>query len=582
MKIGIALLLTALLLALCAWASAETSVMDDIMADLESLAEETKELAVSPVEWSVSEDKQSIFLTRPTVEGSEEYTIAYNIYDADSNPVNYFYSLEESVAATPGYGGLFNVFVVVRDTATGEQNVQNIGWQQLDWPRADQLTVGKATHEMSDDNRSVFVDRPSIACASGQVSIAYNIYDGQGNAVNYFYSTEKRVAATPGYPGRFNVFIVVTDTGTGEQNVQNIGWSDMEGEETWPAVINGVYYDLKRDTVYITGGDAGLKTLTLMDEVYGRPVEGIDTSAFASNRSNDYRKLTGPLKLPKHLKSIGYQAFAENEFTGELVIPEGVTEISSFAFFENSGLTGDLVIPDNVESIGNQAFMGCYGFTSLTLPENCEVEYSAFNDTNFVINHTWDDGWDVYSIRTVDQVYYLIDDDGDEKTCSAAGAMHGIPAINIVGEVDGVPVTSIESDAFEGHENVTGGVSFPDSLVTIGTSAFFGCKKLSGTLELPPNLQRLNLFSFASCESFSSLVLPEGLTEIPYGCFQDCIGLSGELIIPKSIQRIDSNAFKNCTGLTGTVVIPVGCTVKDTAFEGTNVTLVYEEEQEQE
>lgn len=60
-----------------------------------------------------------------------KYTIAYNIYDDKSNPINYFYSLEDNVAATPGYGGLFNVFIVVTDTETCESNTQNIGWVDL-------------------------------------------------------------------------------------------------------------------------------------------------------------------------------------------------------------------------------------------------------------------------------------------------------------------------------------------------------------------------------------------------------------------------------------------------------------------
>jgi hypothetical protein len=115
--------------------------------------------------------------------------------------------------------------VVVTDTATGEQNTQNIGWQTLSWPRAEALTVGQATFAVSPDGRSIYVDRPSIACKSGSVTIAYNIYDSDSNPVNYFYSTQRRVAATPGYYGKFNVFVVVTDLETGETVTQDIGWT---------------------------------------------------------------------------------------------------------------------------------------------------------------------------------------------------------------------------------------------------------------------------------------------------------------------------------------------------------------------
>ena len=187
-------------------------------------------LTVGQAAFRISSDRQHIYITRPEISGgSGKVTVAYNIYDQLSNPVNYFYSDEPYVAASPGYGGLFNVFIVVTDTVTGEENTQNIGWQTIAWPCADSLTVGRAAFEVSPDRRSVFLTRPSIACRGGEVTIAYNIYDGQGNPVNYFYSADTRVAATPGYAGRFNVFIVVTDTVTGETDTQDIGWMDLLG-----------------------------------------------------------------------------------------------------------------------------------------------------------------------------------------------------------------------------------------------------------------------------------------------------------------------------------------------------------------
>ncbi|MBR6027584.1 MAG: extracellular solute-binding protein [Clostridia bacterium] len=229
----ISLLLCITLLAALLPASAEEALSLDALMD--EIEEVEKGLTVSEVAWELSADRQSIYLNKPAITGgSGSYRIAYNIYDSNSNPVNYFYSDEERVAATPGYGGLFNVFVVVTDLLDGAQNTQDIGWQTLSWPYADVLTVGRAAFEVSPDRKSVFLTRPSIACKSGQVSIAYNIYDAQSRPVNYFYSDDTRVAATPGYAGKFNVFIVVTDLVTGEQDIQNIGWTVLGGDEPVP------------------------------------------------------------------------------------------------------------------------------------------------------------------------------------------------------------------------------------------------------------------------------------------------------------------------------------------------------------
>ncbi|MBR6028000.1 MAG: hypothetical protein IKP40_02845 [Clostridia bacterium] len=186
--------------------------------------------SVGEVPFEISGDRQSIFIDRPAITGgSGSYTVAYNIYDSNSQPVNYFYSDEKRVAATPGYGGIFNVFVVVTDRQTGESITRNIGWQELDWPRANTLTVGEVQYEISPDGRSIFLNRPAVACASGKATVAYNIYDADGNPVNYFYSSLPRVAATPGYEGRFNVFVVVTDTVTGESSTQQTGWHELAG-----------------------------------------------------------------------------------------------------------------------------------------------------------------------------------------------------------------------------------------------------------------------------------------------------------------------------------------------------------------
>ena len=188
----------------------------------------SREFGLGEISFEISPDRQSIFIDRPAVTGSSDYTLAYNIYDSASRPVNYFYSTEARVAATPGYGGVFNVFVVATDKATNQSITKNIGWHTLNWPYADHLTVGKAASAFSPDMKSVYIDRPSVACRGGQVTIAYNLYDANGVPFNYFYSTEPRVAVTPGTPGRYNVFIVVTDTATGETNTQNIGWQDMK------------------------------------------------------------------------------------------------------------------------------------------------------------------------------------------------------------------------------------------------------------------------------------------------------------------------------------------------------------------
>ncbi|MBR6028703.1 MAG: hypothetical protein IKP40_06385 [Clostridia bacterium] len=158
MKKVLSVLLAALLVFGCAPVLSEGApLLDELLREIDE-AELAKGLSMSLSHFEISANQQSIFIDRPYVFRSEEYTIAYNIYDADSNPVNYFYSLEDRVAATPGYKGLFNVFVVVTDTATGEQVQDNIGWQELlgpddPPPERQPLKVAAATCRISDDRQ---------------------------------------------------------------------------------------------------------------------------------------------------------------------------------------------------------------------------------------------------------------------------------------------------------------------------------------------------------------------------------------------------------------------------------------------
>ena len=496
MKKVLSVLLAALLVLGCAPVLSDGSpLLDELLREIDA-AELAKGLSMSLSHFEISANQQSIFIDRPYVFGSEEYTIAYNIYDAQSKPVNYFYSLEDRVAATPGYKGLFNVFVVVTDTATGEQVLDNIGWQELlgpndPPPERQPLKVEAASFRVSDDRQHIFIRRPDITGGSGSCQIAYNIYDAASNPVNYFYSIALDVAATPGYTGLFNVFIVVTDTVTGEQDIQNIGWEYLLGPDdvgAWPVTVDGIIYDLGSTGLVTAVKDVNKKERTrsitgnLQDKVNGRPVQAIVAAAFGgsvesiSPRSTDtfYAAWNGYITFPDQLLLIGNNAFYGNTFKKgqRLVFPETLQRIGESAFRNALGLTGELHIPDSVKEIGDYAFAGCAGLSGrVVIPAGCKVGKHAFAGTN-LYGDAVDERWPMtihgstYDLK--DGQLGLIKNLYGHEIISAISRRDlefiGDEACSFYQNFDGYTYTT--SNAMGGH------VVLPDHIKWIGKSAF--------------------------------------------------------------------------------------------------------------
>ena len=213
--------------------------------------------------------------------------------------------------------------------------------------------------------------------------------------------------------------------------------------------------------------------------------------------------------------SIGYGAFYGCTRLTSVTIGDSVTSIDSYAFYGCTRLT-NVTMPDSVRSIGNSAFEGCTSLTSVTI---------------------------------------------------------------------GNSVTSIGGSAFSGCTSLVS-VTISDSVTVIGAYAFEGCISLI-SIEVSSdnknyasvdgvlfNKDKSKLITYPAGKTDSEYAIPNSVTSIGYGTFEDCTSLIS-VTIPDSVTSIDNKAFYNCTSLTS-ITIPNSVTEigKDAFYNCTSLAKV--------
>ncbi len=242
------------------------------------------------------------------------------------------------------------------------------------------------------------------------------------------------------------------------------------------------------------------------------------------------------LSLPVGLQIIGHAAFEScSSLSGSLSFPYTLKEIGNTAFYCCSGFTGQLVLPENLEHLGERAFEQCRGFTGdLKIPHSIkELYYGTFQYCSGLrgqlILH--DDlkldsnGWQFFN-------------------CSFTGELKLPKYLDIV-----------PSRAFTGclFSSIA---EFPEELLKIDTEAFASCKRLTGILTFPESLVSLGSSSFWDCDTLEGVVLPSNLSIIGSYAFQYCYLMNS--ITSKSIEppTILSGAFDGVAKDNFTVEVP--------------------------
>ena len=284
-----------------------------------------------------------------------------------------------------------------------------------------------------------------------------------------------------------------------------------------------LYTVLDDGTAEITGYQG--KTdgdLLIPNSIDGYTVTSIGENAFFHKTFHD------KLILPETVEVIKEYAFAECGFTGSLAIPDGVTEIEREAF-ERNKFTGELKLPNSLEKIDDCAFMYS-GFTGdLILPDSLkELGSVVFTDCNFNGKLVLPSG-----ITEIGEATF--------KGCSFIGDL-------IIPE----GVTEIGDGAFAAREDyslASADIPVPENIINNEISVY-GAEKVAdpftGKLVLPSTLKKIGWFAFAGCGLKENLTIPNGVTEIGVGAFEEC-AFTGDLnLADVNITEITQSAFSKC------------------------------------
>ncbi len=297
-------------------------------------------------------------------------------------------------------------------------------------------------------------------------------------------------------------------------------------------------------TDYVGPGGA----VAIPGTIDGHPVTTIGTSAFA------YRSdLTG-VSIPAGVTTIGAYAFYDCGHLTEVTIPDGVTSIGDAAFLRCSvlaaitvssgnpnytsvggvlldrnmtsiiqcpgGRTGHYTIPEGVTSIGDYAFYECVGLTSVAIPGSVTtIGDSAFYECTGLTSASIPG-----SVTTIgDSAFY---------ECT------GLTSASIPGNV-----TNIGDKAFFRCTGLTS-VVIPAGVTSIGFSTFYGCTGLA-RIVLPEGVASIEWAAFYGCTNLQGVFIPSTVTGIESAAFGGCSRLLFASFAGNAPTTFDSYAFSN-------------------------------------
>ena len=273
--------------------------------------------------------------------------------------------------------------------------------------------------------------------------------------------------------------------------------------------------------------------------------------------------------IPSRIGGVSVTSIGDSAFLGcygmtSINIPDSVTTIAFAAFYRCTSLRS-VTVPSSVTSLGDYAFEGCTSLISIKV-DDANADYTTVDGVLFDKSRSTlvcYPGGKTGSYTIPDSVTSIgsaaFSDCSNltsitiptSVTTIGRGAFHNCTVLTSVAIPDSV--TSIEVCAFEGCTGLTS-ITIPDSVTSIEVCAFFGCTSLT-SITIPDSVISIGDGAFYGCTSLSSITIPDSVTDIERQAFYGCTSLTS-VTIPNSVTSIGYDAFSGCIVLTSIAVSP--------------------------
>ena len=320
---------------------------------------------------------------------------------------------------------------------------------------------------------------------------------------------------------------------------------------------------------------------------------------------------SGALTIPASLDGYPVHSILPEAFAGcanltSVTIPNGVGCVWNEAFKGCSGLESVTFLPSTNEEdsvfILDQAFAGCTNLTTITFPENvtrfwlCDGYGSIDGLIATLGSKTGSEASLVPGARVFgDTPFWKNQSDGVVIQNGCVLGVKGVCPENVVlpegtrSIANGAFMASVPvSDESKNTANIYSGctnlvsIMIPEGVTEIPRMAFVGCKRLT-SVTLPSSLREIGDEAFAYCENLTSLAFQSGVEalEIGSGIFKGCSRLES-LSFPTASGHVELScrAVEDCVGLKSVTFLPstnkeaVVC-IDEYAFAGcTNLTTI--------